>query len=139
MIDNVSQEVLKLYLDLIYGKEIELKDWRTVFDLYDFLEYTSTNWNKDVVVCVDDILPEEYSEYIGRLNNVYSEGLSKSLIEYTAQFIKGTPDLSEFGEEFIQIVLTSAYYKNSPTNTSQIIAQLMKKGLGKNLLASFIH
>ena len=122
-----TAEVMSQYLDLLYGQTVEFKSWKEAFDLYDYLEYTSTNWNKDKAVLVEDVRPEEYSQYIERLSKVYHDEIPTEVLQHSAQFIKGTLDLSEFGEEFVKTVMLSPRYENSLEHSKKIVASLMTK------------
>ena len=100
-IRGVSAQILQMYVNLIYGEEIIIPDWKTCFDLYDYLNYTSVNWNKESAVCMQYVPSAEYLEYIGRIDRVYDGEIPKEVIRHTAQFIDPTVDLSGLTLSFL--------------------------------------
>ena len=103
VLKDVSSKVLQLYLDLIYGKEVSVKDWKEAFDLFDYFNSTLLNWLKDPAVTAFWVSPEEYVEYIQRLEKICGE-LTEDVIKATKKYVNAEMDLSSFEPEFVRLV-----------------------------------
>jgi len=101
---GVSSEVFKSYLDLLYGKEVILENWRDAFDIYEYFGLTLINWNKDQAVIEITIPPSDYLEYIERLYRLYEGGIPPEVVKQTKKFINSTVDLNGFNEEFVKLI-----------------------------------
>ena len=101
---EITPQVLQQYLDLIYGKEISIEDWKTAFDLFDYFDTTLLSWHKDQVVTRFLVQPEEYSEYIRRLDRLYSGEIPEEIVKKTTKYITSKVDLCEFDEAFVKII-----------------------------------
>lgn len=104
VLKGITCEVFRLYIDLMYGKEVTINNWRNAFDLFDYLKLTLVNWNKDSTATLFHVPPEEYVEYIKRLYLLYDDDVPRWLIEETGKYITSTLDLSEFDPAFMQLI-----------------------------------
>lgn len=105
--DDVSPEIIQLSLDLIYGKEVLLIDWKIAFDLFDFFERTLLPWEKNSAVTSMNVPPEQYFEYIQRMDRLYGGEIPVSAIKETKKFVSGQVDLSGLSEEFVNLLKVS--------------------------------
>lgn len=105
--NDVSSEIIQLYLDLIYGKEVLLTDWKIAFDLFDFFERTLISWEKDSAVTSMNVPPGQYFEYIQRMERLYGGEIPVSVIQATKKFVSGQVDLIGLSKEFIDVIISS--------------------------------
>lgn len=107
VLHEVSLQTLQLFIDLIYGREVLLTDWKMTFDLFDFFERVLLPWEKDSAVIQMYVPPEEYLEYIQRLDRLYNSEIPISVIQGTVKFVTSRVNLTGLSKEFLDLINTS--------------------------------
>lgn len=105
VLNEVSLPTLQLFIDLIYGREILLTDWKMAFDLFDFFERVLLPWERDLAVTQIYVPPEEYLEYIQRLDRLYNGEIPISVIQATAKFVTSRTNLTGLSKEFLDLIM----------------------------------
>jgi hypothetical protein len=106
-LNEVSSKTFQLYIDLIYGKEVTLKDWKEAFDLFDYFKQTLLSWSKDDAVTAFWVQPGDYVDYIQRLEELYEGEVPEETIKATCKYITPEIDFSQFAdldEKFLELV-----------------------------------
>lgn len=134
-VTETSAKVFQQYLAFVYGQEIDIKDWRDAFDLFDYINFTKTNWDDKGTTAVYSVrFPvKDFVEYIGRLAELYDGEIPNAVLESTADHLLELVDLSPLGEEAMIVLLNSEYLFTGPSKP-EFIAYMRKLGVDAALL-----
>jgi len=113
-LQGISPTIFKLYLDLIYGTGIILNDWRVMFELFKYIDYTQTYWptkDTDVINCVS-VPEDDFIDYIAAIVELYHGEVPNDVIHASAIHLLKVIDLSPLGPDFLQVFLESRLLDN---------------------------
>lgn len=133
--DGVGAKTFQRYLAFVYGQSINITDWREAFDLFDYLNFTQTNWPEqhyDVVWSVR-VPTADFIEYISRLSELFDGAIPTTILYDTPIHLNDLIDLSSLGEEVMNILLNSEYLFTGPSK-SQFIEYMIKQAVDSALL-----
>ena len=110
VLTQAEPQTVDLYLDMIYGKELVLYDWRELMKLLEFAKFTQTNIPgqdniiKGVVISSKDFVP-----YIQALSAFYDNEIPIEIIAsidipWNVSYINGI-NFSDLGEEFTKALI----------------------------------
>ena len=114
-LDDVSSSTLDLYLDMIYGKELIIYNWREVMKLLEFAKFTQTDIpGQDNIIKHIIVSPEDFVPYIQALSDFYDNEIPIEIIAYidipwydttmNAFYIDGIK-FSDLGEYFTKALI----------------------------------
>lgn len=134
-VTETSAKVFQQYLAFVYGQEIDIKEWRDAFDLFDYINFTQTAWeDKDIDVVYSVRFPvKDFVEYIDRIAELYDGEVPNNVLESTADHLLELVDLSPLGEEAMIVLLNSEYLFAGPSK-AEFIAYMRKLGVDGALL-----
>lgn len=139
-IGGISQEVMELYLDYVYGNPIKVNNLEQARSLFGFINFTGTLWkNKDLDVTNLNIPSEKYREYIDMLDEIYGGHIPLEVIANSAKYIVNYVDLNGLSPEFIQTVIDSRFFLPLRNDSSSLIRRQIYQNLidnGYNLVWS---
>ena len=142
VLSQVEAQTVDLYLDMVYGKELVLYDWRQVLKLLVFAKFTQTNIaQQDDIIKKIMVKPQDFVEYIQELSAFYDNAIPLDVIEalnvpqgyYNNDKFESYIDeinFSDLGEEFVTALIET---RTSDDNKYVIAQRAVKEGMSTNL------
>lgn len=127
--------IFEMYIDYVYGKVLELRDWKTMMKLFKFIDYTQTTWdNKDQNIIELEVPTDDYIDYLHDLIELYHEEVPTEVLENSAEYIKGYVDLSKFTEDVIKVITHSDQFDPICRARREIYRNLESKGFNSDVI-----
>lgn len=141
VLDHVEPQTVDLYLDMIYGKEVILYDWREVLKLLVFAKFTLTDIGQDNIIKDIEVVSFDFVEYVRDLSALYDDAIPLDIIEGLKLYRTGFEvngvifnieeiNFSELGKEFVTALIET----RGGDNIKYLIAQkAVKEGMSTEL------
>ena len=130
-ITDVEPEIFKLYLDLVYGKEIYVDNWKMAFKLFEYIDYTQTSWptKGGDTVWTFNVPEEDFVNYIIELGKLYNGEIPENVLYDTPKHIRKMVDLSPLAEneDLLRVNLNSEYLVYGPSKAI-LLDEIIRKG-----------
>lgn len=132
-IGGIKPEIFELYLDYVYGQDIDITNWKESISIYRFIDYTQTQWPmKDLDLTNLDVTTADYIDYLHLLIELYHEDVPIEILKKSARFIKDYVDLAGLDPETISVITHSPYFDPKVEARDKIYQNLVKKGYQYN-------
>lgn len=132
-IPDITAETMRLYLQLIYGKEIVTSDCRVAISLLKFMDYTQTTIPNLDKILSTRVKPEDAQEYLHGLIALYRGDIPLDVIKWLDC---SKVDFSEFGadgEKYIRSILSNIHIASE--TAFHIVKTAVKSGFSPSLFS----